>query len=262
MSSPRQRRVVLVIWAVLFASLVVAIAFVRHGRHQFDAPLNVRGPVWRLHGPVSDFYAARAGDHVLLFDSGADPEGRGLDALLAAMHARRDDVSDVFLTHGHGDHVAAAPLASRARVHAGQGDVDMMAQKSPTVPLLARYMRFILPTPKVEARDAISARSEIQVDGAEKVIAIPFPGHTPGSTIYFYAGVLFAGDAINFEGDKLTLAFPPFTVDKQLNRRNVSALGTFIPLDQIKVVCTGHSGCTPEADTRRMLDDVINKARS
>ncbi len=262
MSSPRQRRVVLVIWLALLAFLVVAIGFIRHGRHQFDAPANVRGAVWRVHGPVSDFYAARAGDHVLLFDSGADPEGRGLDALLAAMQARRDDVSDVFLTHGHGDHVAAAPLLTRARLHAGKGDVDMMAQKSPMVPLLARYMRFVLPTPKVDARDAIATRSEIQVDGAEKVLAIPFPGHTPGSTVYFYAGVLFAGDAINFEKDKLTLSFPPFTVDSQLNRRNVAALGTFIPLDQIKVVCTGHSGCTPEADTRRLLDDIIHKASS
>ncbi|HEX4460101.1 MAG TPA: MBL fold metallo-hydrolase, partial [Polyangia bacterium] len=197
-----------------------------------------------------------------LFDSGADPEGRALDALLAAMHARRDDVSDVFLTHGHGDHVAAAPLATRARIHAGKDDVAMMAQKSPMVPLLARYMRFVLPTPVVTASDAIAARREIPVDGADKVIAIPFPGHTPGSTIYFYAGVLFAGDAVNFENDKLTLAFAPFTVDTQLNRRNVAALGTFIPLDQIKVVCTGHSGCTPEADTRRMLDDVIKKASS
>ena len=39
-----------------------------------------------------------------------------------------------------------------------------------------------------------------------------------------------------------------------------TALATFLPLDQIHVVCTGHSGCTPEADTRRMLDDVIQKA--
>ena len=247
-------------WLALLAFLIVAISFVRHGRHQFDAPELVRGAVWRVHGQVSDFYAVRAGDHVLLFDSGADPEGRGLDAVLAALHARRDDVADVFLTHGHGDHVGAAPLLTRARIHAGKGDVDMMAQKSPMVPLLARYMRFVLPTPAVTVKDALTARSEIPVESPENVLAIPFPGHTAGSTIYFYAGVLFVGDALNLEKDKLTLAFPPFTVDSRLNRRNVAALATFLPLDQIHVVCTGHSGCTPEADTRRMLDDVLQKA--
>ena len=120
------------IWLGLFAFLVVGIGFMRLGRHKFDAPEPVRGSVMRVHGQVSDFFGAKTPDGtVILFDSGADPEGRGLDALLAALKAKREDVSDIFLTHGHGDHIAAAPLCPRARLHGGIGDSDMMVEARP-----------------------------------------------------------------------------------------------------------------------------------
>ncbi|MGZ3429377.1 MAG: MBL fold metallo-hydrolase, partial [Polyangia bacterium] len=123
MSGPGRRRVLLWIWLGLFVFLIVAITFLRLGRHKFDTPEPVRASVLRVHGQVSDFFGAKTSDgRVLLFDAGADPEGRGLDALLATLKATREDVSDIFLTHGHGDHVAAAPLCPRARVHGGIGD--------------------------------------------------------------------------------------------------------------------------------------------
>src|SRR5262245_2147570 len=51
-------------------------------------------------------YAAKVGNKVILFDAGADPEARPIDALLGWLHAARSDVTDVFVTHGHGDHTA------------------------------------------------------------------------------------------------------------------------------------------------------------
>jgi glyoxylase-like metal-dependent hydrolase (beta-lactamase superfamily II) len=216
----------------------------------------------RVHGPVSDFFAARTADgHVVLFDAGADPEGRGLDALLGALKATREDVSDIFLTHGHGDHVAAAPLCPHARVHGGAADGDMMAQRGPIVPHFARFMGLVLPVPAVTLTDPLAARAEITVGSGEQVLALPFAGHTPGSMIYLFRGVLFAGDSMNFDKDKLTAAFAPFTVDTKLNRQNLAALPTLLDLDLVKVVCTAHGGCTPEADTRRELDQLIQKAK-
>src|SRR5262249_38206544 len=93
MSGSRRGRALLWILAGLFALRGGGIAFVRHGRHQFGAPEPVRGGVVRAHGQVSDFFAARTPEgRVLLFDAGADPEGRGLDALLGALKATREDV--------------------------------------------------------------------------------------------------------------------------------------------------------------------------
>jgi glyoxylase-like metal-dependent hydrolase (beta-lactamase superfamily II) len=259
---PRRRRILLWSWGVLFALLVGGIVFLRVGRRKFDAPEPVRGGVFRIHGQVSDLFAAKADGRVLLFDSGADPDGHGLDAMLALMQATRDDVSDVFLTHGHGDHIAAAPLCKRARIHGGIGDSDMMSKRAPLVPRFARFMGLVLPVPAVMLTDAFLDRAEVPVAGPYVVDAVPFPGHTPGSMLYLYDGVLFAGDSMNLDRDKLTFAFAPFSVDTAENKRRIAALPTTIKLDDVKVVCTGHFGCTREADTRRLLDDIIARAKS
>lgn len=263
MSGRRRRRAFLWTWLGLFAFLVVGIAFMRAGRHKFDAPELVRGSVMRVHGQVSDFFAARTGDgRVLLFDTGADPEGRGVDAVLAALDAKREDVSDIFLTHGHGDHIAAATLCPRARLHGGIGDSDMMSKRGPVVPRFARFMGLVLPVPAVMLTDAFLGRAEVPVGGGKNVLAVPFAGHTPGSMLYLYDGVLFAGDSMNFDKDKLTTAFAPFSVDVEQNRRNIAALPSLLELGAVKVVCTAHGGCTPEAETKRMLDEIIGKAKS
>jgi hydroxyacylglutathione hydrolase len=263
MSGPRRRRVLLWLWLGLFAFLIVAITFLRIGRHKFDAPEPVRGSVMRVHGQVSDFFGAKTSDgRVLLFDAGADPEGRGLDALLGALKATREDVSDIFLTHGHGDHVAAAPLCPRARVHGGIGDSDMMSKRGPVVPGFARFMGLVLPVPAVTLTDGFLDRAEVPVGGGRTVLEVPFAGHTPGSVLYLYDGVLFAGDSMNFDKDKLTTAFAPFSVDTKKNKENIAALPALLKLDEVKVVCTAHGGCSPEADTRRLVDDIVKKAKS
>ena len=263
MPGPRRRRALLWIWLGLFVLLVGGIAFLRVGRHSFEAPDPVRGGVMRVHGQVSDFFGAKLDDgRVLLFDAGADPEGRGLDALLGALKSTRENVSDIFLTHGHGDHVAAAPLCPRARVHGGIGDSDMMAKRGPVVPKFARFMGLVLPVPAVMLTDAFLGRAEVPVGGGKTVLAVPFPGHTPGSMIYLYDGVLFAGDSMNFEKNKLTPAFAPFSVDTKQNRANIAALPSLLKLEDVKIVCTAHGGCTPEADTKRMLDAIMKEAKS
>src|SRR5213080_3253900 len=101
MPSPRRRRILLWTWAGLFAILVVAIIIVRIGRHRFDAPDPVHASVMRVHGQVSDFFGARVDGRVILFDAGADPEGHGLDLLLGALKSGREEVSDIFISHGH-----------------------------------------------------------------------------------------------------------------------------------------------------------------
>ena len=66
---------------------------------------------------------------MILFDTGADPAGSPVDAALGALHAGRGDVTDVFLTHGHGDHTAGASGLGSAQVHLGAGDVPFAEKK-------------------------------------------------------------------------------------------------------------------------------------
>src|SRR5437870_28579 len=71
-----------------------------------------------LSSSVSAYvYGAKVGNKVILFDAGADPGGAPVDAVLGWLHAGRSDVTDVFVTHGHGDHTAGISGLGSPRVH-------------------------------------------------------------------------------------------------------------------------------------------------
>ena len=76
-------------------------------------------------------YGAKVGNKVILFDAGADPGGAPVDAVLGWLHARRGDVTDVFVTHGHGDHTAGVSGLGSAHVHLGAGDLALAEKKVP-----------------------------------------------------------------------------------------------------------------------------------
>jgi len=107
---PRARwpaRAVYTTTALLLAVAIAGIA-VRRMRHGADDPELVTPNLVHEHNFITDLYVMRSGDRVIAFDAGVDPEGRALDRALAAIGARRDDVTDVYLSHAHFDHVAAA----------------------------------------------------------------------------------------------------------------------------------------------------------
>jgi glyoxylase-like metal-dependent hydrolase (beta-lactamase superfamily II) len=241
--------------------LLVGVALMRMGPGRFDPPEVVRDKVLRVHTQVSDLYGARIGHSVILFDAGADAKGRAIDALLGKLGRTRDDVSDLFITHGHGDHIGAVALFGKAKVHGGIGDADMMSGRAPVVPGFARVMGWILPVPRATMNDAFRERGEVRI-GDDVISAIPFAGHTPGSMLYVYDGVLFVGDTMNFSGGKLDFAPSVFNVDGALLKKNIASLAGSVDLAQVRTVCTGHGGCTPEADTARLLTDFIQRARS
>src|SRR5262249_8454111 len=115
----------LVVVAVL---AVLAGAAIRLGRGKVGAPLTVKpGRVAVENSGGIYVFAARVGGHVVLFDTGADPEGRPIDVAVGALGGSRADVTDIFLTHGHGDHTAGAAQLPRAKVHLGSGDVALAA---------------------------------------------------------------------------------------------------------------------------------------
>jgi glyoxylase-like metal-dependent hydrolase (beta-lactamase superfamily II) len=118
----------------------------------------------------------------------------------------------------------------------------------------------LLPVPPVMVTDAFLERTDVPVGGGKSVLAVPFAGHTAGSMVYLYDGVLFVGDSMNYDKDKLTFAVGAFSVDPAGNRARIAALPSLVKLDEVKVVCTAHGGCTPEGETRRLLDDVITRA--
>lgn len=253
-----------------FVGLVIILTIVaRTFRGAATSPKVIHGRVMATRNLFTYMYGVQAGGQTVLFDAGIDEEGRALDVLLGGLHASRDTVADIFLSHGHFDHVVAAvPSCTRARIHVGQPDVDMMALRAPTIPTLARWLSHMLPPPAIEATHPVRERAEFVLADGSKVTAIPFAGHTPGSYLYVYEGVMFAGDSLQIYGDHLEFAMSLTSVDMVANRRNAARLAELLGDLKVDVVCTGHQGCTPppsssgESPATAMLKDLIARAKS
>jgi glyoxylase-like metal-dependent hydrolase (beta-lactamase superfamily II) len=218
--------------------------------------------VQRERNLFTDIYGARAGGGVILFDAGVDPAGGALDRLLGSLGATRSDVREVFLTHGHFDHVAASPLCTHAKIRVGAPDVEFLAQRAPMLaPFAGKALRALFPVPPFYATDALAGRVDIPLGGEDKVLAVPTPGHTPGSYVFVFDKMLFVGDSMIIDGDKLGFAMSAFSVDLAANRRSLAALTDALVGVDVQTVCTGHMGCTPPGRGAAMLAELLDKAR-
>jgi len=244
---------------VLTAGLVVTM---RMRRGAFEKPEMLRPNVVRVRNLFTEVYGARVGDKIVLFDGGIDTVGTALDAVIAALGGKsRDEVSDVFLTHGHFDHVQMSPLCTRAAVHVGIRDTDMLAQKTRTEPLAARWFAKVLPPPAIAANAAFIDRTEQTLPDGKKLVALPLPGHTPGSFLLIYDGIVFAGDSMQLSGGRLDFCMSSFSVDPKENRRNIARLKEQLGGITIDRVCTGHQGCTEAGKGAALLDELIARAQ-
>ena len=250
---------------VLLALVLLPVGLVvtmRMRRGAFEKPEMLRSNIARVRNLFTEVYAARVGDKVVLFDAGIDTVGTALDAAIAAVGGKsRDDVSDVFLTHGHFDHVQMSALCPKATVHVGIRDTDMLAQKARTEPWAARWFAKALPPPAIAAQAAFIDRTEQTLADGKKLVALPLPGHTPGSFLIFYDGILFAGDSMQISDGKLDFCMSAFSVDPKENRRNIAKLKdqlSGIPIDR---VCTGHQACTDAGKGAAALDELIARAQ-
>jgi hydroxyacylglutathione hydrolase len=239
---------------------VVSLTLALHSlRGRTGVVAEVAPGVHQVHNFLSDVYATRAGKDVLLFDAGMDPEGHAVDDLLIALGATREQVTHVFLSHAHFDHIAAAGLFPNARVHLGAADVAMAAHDEPARPLLPRLFGALIGSVAVQAQDPLQGLQRIDVGGSAPVLALPFPGHTPGSYLYLYRGVLFTGDSINLDHGQLVPAVPDHSVDPLVNRTSISRLPFFLGYQRVDYVCTGHMRCSSPGSGQALLQQLLSK---
>ncbi|HEY4239080.1 MAG TPA: MBL fold metallo-hydrolase [Kofleriaceae bacterium] len=137
------------------------------------------------------------GSRVLLFDTGIGPKGNGhlMDALHAA-GVSPSQVTDIFLSHGHMDHVGGILTATgalafpNATIHLTVPEwKSMQASADPADAPLIRAM-----TPKVSTFEPGAVL-------LPEVTAIDERGHTPGHSSYsIHAGgteLLYTGDVVH-----------------------------------------------------------------
>jgi hydroxyacylglutathione hydrolase len=264
----RYLKVLLVLFVVVAAVGGGAALGLRAGRNKVGVPAMVKPDFVVVTNAMGiGLFAARVapGPHVIVLDTGLDPQGRPVDALLGALGAGRDDVTDVFLTHGHCDHVAGAPVLTKARLHLGAADVPLAAGQVQPDGLLPLLLGKVLATPPVTANAPIAGAATFPVGAPEGTAAVktvkafPVPGHTPGSYVFLYDGVLVVGDIMMFKQGRLDPTMRIFNPHPEQNEAAIRSLKTQLADETIDIVCTAHGGCTPKGLGRTLLDDLISR---
>jgi glyoxylase-like metal-dependent hydrolase (beta-lactamase superfamily II) len=182
------------------------------------------------------------GGKVALIDAGNDTAGKAILAELSRRGLGPDAVKAVFLTHGHGDHLAAAPLFTSASVYALAPDIGLAEGREAGKSLIGRIVG-ARPTGVKIARGLVDGET---VDlGTVKVRVFAVPGHTAGSAAYLADGVLFLGDSAGASTDGKILGAPKaFSDDSAQNRASLHALAERLAPEaaSIKALVPAHSG--------------------
>ncbi len=236
-----------------------AVAAFRIARGRPSVPEQIKRDIVAVSSAGAYLYAANAGGHVILFDAGADPAGRPIDVAVAALNAGRRDITELFLTHSHPDHIAGAASLTGAKVHLGAADVATAEGRAPQDRPLVRLIAKAESAPPATVTQPLSGFVSIDVGGGHIVKAFPVPGHTPGSYVFLYDGVLFVGDTMMFKQGRLDRGPSLFNSDGEQLKASVRALKGQLTGADIDAVCAGHGGCTPLGLGRTQLDDFIDR---
>lgn len=153
-------------------------------------------------------YLLQRGNEVTIVDTGTGTTAE-FESGLSSLGASWGNVSNVILTHSHGDHVggleAVIANAPSAQAYAGAGDINAIAVSG------------------FDADRLIGVSDGDEVFGLE---VISTPGHTPGHIVVFDrdSGLLVAGDAINTSGGAVTGPNPDFTPDMATAEASVAKI--------------------------------------
>jgi glyoxylase-like metal-dependent hydrolase (beta-lactamase superfamily II) len=189
---------VVLVLIVLFASFIL---FMRSTMHPGQGPA-LPGNVHQVVDSFVNCYLLEAGDEkkqLVMVDAGADTKGVQILQTLKAMGRGPEDVTAIFLTHSHQDHVAGLGLFPKALVFALQTEAGLAdgseAYHSPISLLGGRRNKH-----PFHLTRGLKDEETVNI-GKFSITAYGVPGHTAGSAAYLASGVLFLGDAANATKD-------------------------------------------------------------
>jgi hydroxyacylglutathione hydrolase len=212
-------------------------------------------------GPnMSMIYLARVPAGIIAIDLGWWGAERSALRALRKLGASPGDVTDVFITHSHRDHVGAWRLVRGSRFH-------LAAPERATFTGERQHRGWIPRTAEALKRSALPSAGEVDVRtftsdtafafGADTLYAFTVPGHTAGSAVYLFRGTLFLGDAVTYtRWGGFGAARRGYSDDARIAARNLQALWARLPRQKVRYICTAHAKCSPLtlaflADVRR-----------
>src|SRR5688572_28423313 len=207
-------------------------------------------------GPgTSMVYVARSADNVILIDLGWWGGTKPITAALRELDGSPSQVTDVFLTHSHRDHVGAWRLVRHSRFHVGQAEIPLLFRERRHRGWAPRFAERVKPSglPPPNAIDVRPfGRDTAFAFGRDTLYAFLVPGHTAGSTVYLFRGTLFLGDAATYTPwGGFGPARRGYSDDVGDAKASLATLWPRLPRDAVRYVCTAHAHCAPYSDEFR-----------
>ncbi|MCU0580359.1 MAG: MBL fold metallo-hydrolase [Desulfobacterota bacterium] len=134
------------------------------------------------HGQDASVFLVQGPDRAVLIDAGAGRESEIIWNHIQQSRINPQDLSTLLLTHGHVDHIGGAAFfrdKTGCRILAHELDRQAIESGDP-VRTGASWYGVTLPPVTVD-RVLTGMAEEIPLGGAEKIICLHTPGHTPGS---------------------------------------------------------------------------------
>ena len=182
-------------------------------------------------------------DRLTLIDTGLPRNSKKILRYIEdTLRRTPSDLATIILTHYHIDHTGSVSELKKltgASVAVHEGDADFVSGKKPhPLPkgklglpfrILGMFFRPACVEPDIRLKNG---------DTVANLTCIHTPGHTPGSICLFdpEAKVLFVGDILKYDGEKITGASPQFSMDLAEARRSIGLIAT---LDFDVLLC-GH----------------------
>jgi glyoxylase-like metal-dependent hydrolase (beta-lactamase superfamily II) len=201
-------------------------------------------------GPnTSMIYLARTAEGVLAIDLGWWGSERALQDALRDLDATHKDVAMVFLTHSHRDHIAAWRSVRHARFYMAAAEYARLVGDSTHRGWVPKVSDQIKP-PQLPRPGELDVRGFTRdtalVLGSDTLRAYLVAGHTAGTSVYLFRGVLFLGDAVTYSRWRgFAPAKPRVSDDPRMAAENLERLWTRLPPGGVRYVCTAHARCAP-----------------
>jgi glyoxylase-like metal-dependent hydrolase (beta-lactamase superfamily II) len=207
--------------------------------------LEVANGVYQLPNSFVNLYLILEADGLTLIDAGLAKSGPKV-ALEAIQKLGREpkDLKRILFTHSDPDHTGGAAelkQISGSSLQASAHEASMMAQGQPGRPPNNAFVKLMigLMVPKIVPQTAdviLEDGQEIPVLGGLSVINTP--GHTPGHVSFYSSSqkILFAGDSMRSEKDKLSFGAGPFTWNLETGIESVQKQAKL----EVDLVCCGH----------------------
>ena len=192
-------------------------------------------------------YLIRHGSRFMLWDLGLDegligrPEvtaeqtitlNEGIVPQLARLGIKPSQITDIGVSHYHGDHLAQIGRFPQARLLIGKADWDIIKAHRDAPKLFGPWLN--------RKAQLVQVTKDHDLFGDGKVTVLAMPGHTPGHTslLVRLSGrpVLLSGDAVHLREQLTTWAAPSYTDDKAAAVRSIRRLLTVAKANNARIV--------------------------